>query len=173
MRSELRVRAACEWRRRRGRPVQTRGGNRAFGRNGLHTRSPGCVLLRDRCGLSVKDSPSVWRATRSELEMTEKGWRGDGLLTLWQGYDGLGNPRRVAVDFGCRCRLAGIECGLQRWSARQPAPNQSAHATPAPTRSWTTSSGEIWKPEDTGLQTTDPDKNGFVGRLPVVNATLR
>ena len=27
------------------------------------------------------------------------------------------------------------------------------------------SSGEILKPEDTGLQTTDPDKNGFVGRL--------
>jgi hypothetical protein len=25
--------------------------------------------------------------------------------------------------------------------------------------------GGIWKPEDTGLQTTDPDKNGFVGRL--------
>jgi hypothetical protein len=32
--------------------------------------------LLDRCGLSAKDSPSVWRATRSELEMTEKGWRG-------------------------------------------------------------------------------------------------
>jgi hypothetical protein len=48
----------------------------------------------------------------------------------------------------------------------KPAPNHSAHATPAPTRSWTASSGEILKPEDTGLQTTDPDKNGFVGRLP-------
>ena len=47
----------------------------AFGRNGLHSRSPGCVLLLDRCGLSAKDSPSVWRATRFELEMTEKGWR--------------------------------------------------------------------------------------------------
>jgi hypothetical protein len=45
-----------------------------------------------------------------------------------------------------------------------PAPKQSAHATPAPTRSWTTSSGEILKPEDTGFQTTDPDENGFVGR---------
>ncbi len=46
-----------------------------------------------------------------------------------------------------------------------PAPNQSAHATPAPTRSRTASSGEIGKPEDTGLRTTDSDKNGFVGRL--------
>ncbi len=44
-------------------------------------------------------------------------------------------------------------------------PNQSAHATPAPTRSWTTSSREIWKPEDTGLRAADSDKNGFVGRL--------
>ena len=47
-----------------------------------------------------------------------------------------------------------------------PAPIQSAHAIIAPARSWTTSSGGIWKPEDTGLQTTDPDMNGFVGRLP-------
>ncbi|MEY3172566.1 MAG: hypothetical protein RLZZ436_479, partial [Planctomycetota bacterium] len=39
------------------------------------------------------------------------------------------------------------------------------HATTAPTCSWTTSSGGIGKPEDTGIQTTDPDKNGFVGRL--------
>jgi hypothetical protein len=46
-----------------------------------------------------------------------------------------------------------------------PAPNQSAHATIAPTRSWTTSSGGIWKPEDTAFQTAEPDKNGFVGRL--------
>jgi hypothetical protein len=35
--------------------------------------------LLDRCGLSAKDSPSVWRATRFDLDMTEKGWRGDGL----------------------------------------------------------------------------------------------
>jgi hypothetical protein len=46
-----------------------------------------------------------------------------------------------------------------------PAPNQSAHAATAPARAWTTSSGEFWKPEDTGLRTTDPDENGFVGRL--------
>jgi hypothetical protein len=32
--------------------------------------------LLDRCGLSGKDSPSVWRATRPDLEMTEKGWWG-------------------------------------------------------------------------------------------------
>jgi hypothetical protein len=31
---------------------------------------------------------------------------------------------------------------------------------------WSTSSGEIWKPKDTGLQTTDSDKHGFVGRFP-------
>ncbi|MGV2336167.1 MAG UNVERIFIED_CONTAM: hypothetical protein LVR18_19355 [Planctomycetaceae bacterium] len=29
----------------------------------------------------------------------------------------------------------------------------------------TTSSGEIWKPENTEFETTVPDKNGFVGRL--------
>ncbi|MGV2338485.1 MAG UNVERIFIED_CONTAM: virulence RhuM family protein [Planctomycetaceae bacterium] len=46
-----------------------------------------------------------------------------------------------------------------------PAPNPSAHATTAPTRSWTTSSGEIWKPKNTGFEATDPDRNGFVGRL--------
>ncbi|MEY3173099.1 MAG: hypothetical protein RLZZ436_1012 [Planctomycetota bacterium] len=54
-----------------------------------------------------------------------------------------------------------------RSSARKPAPNQSAHATTAPTCSRTTSSGGIGKPVDTGLQTTDPGKNGFVGRLPL------
>jgi hypothetical protein len=32
-----------------------------------------------RVWLSAKDSPSVWRATRSDLEVTEKGWRGDEL----------------------------------------------------------------------------------------------
>ena len=58
---------------------RSRGGIRAFGRNGLHSRSPGCILLLDLCGLSAKDSPSVWRATRFDLDMTEKGWRGDGL----------------------------------------------------------------------------------------------
>ena len=58
-----------------GGQFRSRGGIHAFGRNGLHSRSPGCVLLLDRCGLSANDSPSVWRATRSELEMTEKGCR--------------------------------------------------------------------------------------------------
>jgi hypothetical protein len=48
-----------------------------------------------------------------------------------------------------------------------PAPptNQSAHAITAATRSWTTFSWRIGQPEDTGLQTTDPDRNGFIGRL--------
>jgi hypothetical protein len=62
-----------------GGQFRSRGGIHAFGRNGLHSRSPGCVLLLDRCGLSANDSPSVWRATRFDLEVTEKGWRGDGL----------------------------------------------------------------------------------------------
>jgi hypothetical protein len=41
--------------------------------------------LLDRCGLSGNDSPSVWRATRSELEMTEKGWRGRRVVNLCKG----------------------------------------------------------------------------------------
>ena len=47
----------------------------------------------------------------------------------------------------------------------KPAPDRSDYATTAPTCSRTTRSGRIRKPEDTWLQTTDPDKNGFVGRL--------
>jgi hypothetical protein len=43
-----------------------------------------------------------------------------------------------------------------------PAP---AHTTTAPTRPWTTSSEKLGKPEDAGLQSTDPDKQGFVGGL--------
>jgi hypothetical protein len=70
--------------------------------------------------------------------------------------------RAVRLESSASERLAGLSF---RSSAPKPAPNQSVHATTAPTRSWNTSSGEIWKPEDTGLQTTDPDKNGFVGRL--------
>lgn len=46
-----------------------------------------------------------------------------------------------------------------------PAPHQPAHTTTAPTRPWTTSSEELRKPEDAGLQSTDPDKHGFVGGL--------
>jgi hypothetical protein len=52
---------------------------------------------------------------------------------------------------------------LLRSSAPAPAPNPFAHATPAPTRLWTTSSGEIRKPKDTGFEATEPDRNGFVG----------
>jgi hypothetical protein len=70
---------------------RSRGGIRAFGRNGLHSRSPWCVLLLDRCGLSGKDSPSVWRATRFELEMTKKGWRGRRVVN---------SGRRVGLRMG-------------------------------------------------------------------------
>ncbi len=66
---------------------------------GRAKRSPyvlsGCVLLLDKCGLSGKDSPSVWRATRSELEMTEKGWRGRRVVNFvevnWILASGEGN----------------------------------------------------------------------------------
>jgi hypothetical protein len=46
-----------------------------------------------------------------------------------------------------------------------PAPDQSAHATTAPACSWTTSTGGVWKPNDSERQITDTGKTGYVGRL--------
>ena len=73
----------------------------AFGRNGLHSRSPGCVLLLDRCGLSGKDSPSASRATRSDLEMTEEGWRG---------------RRGVNCRTGACCQFR-VVCSVAEWNS--------------------------------------------------------
>ncbi|MGV2336170.1 MAG UNVERIFIED_CONTAM: hypothetical protein LVR18_19370 [Planctomycetaceae bacterium] len=98
-------------------------------------------------------------------------------LAAWRDSSWITTPFGRSIRRAVRLESSVRRALLDRLSDRRPrslhdrpcpkpAPNQAAHATTAPTRSWTTSSGEIWKLEDTGLQTTDPDKNGFVGRLP-------
>jgi hypothetical protein len=59
--------------------------------------------LLHRCGLSAKDSPSVWRATRSDLEMTKKGWRGRRGVNCGRDVDSCGvrPPRNEVTSHVC------------------------------------------------------------------------